>query len=122
MIDYLGYDDDEIGITPAAGPERRLGAELESTLRGSVPDDAANEFDERLAIANSVFNLASVSSDFYAVWFVVHGYRREDVEGLSETEPMTPSLARRYVMVVDRSNVTRENERPRILLFRELPF
>ncbi|QYU67765.1 hypothetical protein J4558_23220 [Leptolyngbya sp. 15MV] len=53
---------------------------------------------------------------------MLHGYQKSDTENLRLTDPLTPSVAKRFVMVVDRSNVTRRGERPRIVLFAELPY
>jgi hypothetical protein len=66
-------------------------------------------------------NVVDVRSDIYAVWFVVHGYQRADVEGLRPEEPMVPSVARRYLMIVDRSNVTKLGDKPKILAIKQLP-
>lgn len=84
-------------------------------------DEIADDYDEQLALFNGVANTVSVRSDVYAIWFVLHGYAREDVEGLRPDDPLTPSVARRYLIVVDRSNVLRVGDRPRVLLFDELP-
>lgn len=99
--------------------------------------DTADTYAERLAIANAALGSVSVRSDTFAVWFVVHGYTPKDVEGLLPSPttanfstaannaafaaPMTPSFKRRYLMVLDRSNVTRAGERPRVLMLEELP-
>jgi len=55
------------------------------------------------------------------VWFVVHGYQRSDVEGLGPNDPLVPSVAKRNLMLLDRSNVTHKGEMPRGVLFTELP-
>lgn len=99
---------------------------LESTLwkndTGIYEADAmANEYDEQLAIANAAFNSISVRSDVFCVWFLIHGYLPSDVENLGPADPMIPSIARRYVMVVDRSNVVALGQKPKILLFQEVP-
>ncbi len=84
-------------------------------------DRIDDEFDERLAIINSVINTASVRSDLYAVWFLLHGYQESDVRGLAADDPMLPTIQRRFVMVVDRSNVKAKGDKPEILLFKEVP-
>jgi len=101
-----------------------------------VGDELGNDYDEQLAIASQVLNLVTTRSDYFAVWFVVQGYTREDVSNLGENDPMIPSFARRYLMVVDRTRVgtwvdrngdgieQEESEiitQPRIVLFREVP-
>lgn len=96
--------------------------------------------DGELALLDAVMNSVSVRSDVFAVWFLIQGYLPGDCEGLEpflgagaaefgrgdETEarfntPLVPSLSKRFVMVVDRSNVTKPGDRPRILMFEELP-
>lgn len=84
-------------------------------------DQIEDDFDERLALVSGVVNSATVRSDLFAVWFVVHGYREEDTKNLGPDEPLIPTVARRFVMVVDRSNVTVPGEKPRIVLFKEVP-
>ena len=73
------------------------------------------------AIASTMLASASVRSDTFAVWFTMDGYRQEDTQGLSIDDPLVPSIRKRYVMVVDRSNVVEKGQSPRILMFRELP-
>ncbi|MEL7474358.1 MAG: hypothetical protein AAGK04_13650, partial [Planctomycetota bacterium] len=85
-------------------------------------DDAiVDDYDEKIAIFNALSNVATVRSDVFAVWFVLHGYREADVTGLGQQDPMSPSFQRRYLMILDRSNVTRSGQRPRVLAFEELP-
>ncbi len=81
-----------------------------------------DSYAERLQIASSAINALSTRSDYFAVWFVVRGYRESDVKGLSTIDPMVPSVQRRFVMVVDRSNVVKYGQKPRILLLKEVPF
>ncbi|HRQ73011.1 MAG TPA: hypothetical protein PLU35_08290 [Phycisphaerales bacterium] len=88
---------------------------------GAENDDLADDWAERLVIANAAMSGVSVRSDVFAVWFVLHGYQESDVKGLANDQPMTPSIARRFLMVVDRSNVVRPGDKPRILLFKEVP-
>jgi hypothetical protein len=51
----------------------------------------------------------------------VHGYQQSDVENLGPADVLTPTIARRFVMVVDRSNVVKTGDKPRVLLFKEVP-
>lgn len=84
-------------------------------------DEVVDDYGEKLAIANAVLNTITVRSDVFCVWFIIHGYLPGDVENLSPRDPMIPSIARRYMMIVDRSNVVRQGDKPRILLFNEVP-
>jgi len=100
----------------------RYGPAGEVDLAADGDDDGiADDYDERLALFNGLANTASVRGDVFAIWFVLHGYARGDVEGLRPDQPLTPSVARRYLMVVDRSNVTQAGDSPQVLLFEELP-
>lgn len=85
-------------------------------IRGVV-----NEYDEQLIAANNVMNTVTNRSDVFAVWFVAAGYQRSDVEGLEPEDPLVPSVQRRFLMIVDRSNVVNKGEKPRILLMKEVP-
>ncbi len=87
----------------------------------TVPDNIRNDYTEKLLVASGVMNSITVRSDVFAVWFVLHGYQRTDTENLGPNDPLVPSVAKRFLMVVDRSNVTRLGEKPKILLFTELP-
>ena len=86
-----------------------------------APDEIIDDYDEKLTIINAVLGSTTTRSDYFAVWFLIHGYRRADVEGLGPNDPMVPSVARRFLMVVDRSNVVNEDDEPRVVLFEELP-
>lgn len=115
-IDYLAYD-----------AQRNTIEGVTSTLHKD-PDDGVRKatrledpYAEKIAVASGLLNTISVRSDVFAVWFIIRGYQQSDVEGLKQDDPMRPSIERRYVMVVDRSNVTRRGDKPRVLLFKEVP-
>ncbi|MFN0012316.1 MAG: hypothetical protein ACKVS8_11810 [Phycisphaerales bacterium] len=111
------------GITQVVsgfGGRVRRAASTDSNLLTGVSAPALE--DRGTAIADAVMNTITVRSDLFCVWFVLHGYRRGDVEGLQPTDPMTPSVARRYVMVVDRSNVVTLGQKPRVLMLEEVPY
>lgn len=110
-IDRLGFD----GLNLEA---MGLDAATSSSFNDLIPDD----YSEGLAVANSVANLFTVRSDYYAVWFVIHGYAQSDVVGLKPTDPLVPSVARRFLMIVDRSSVNISGDEPQVLLFKELPY
>jgi hypothetical protein len=92
------------------------------------PDEIPGDYDKQLTIANAVLNTVGVRSDVFICWFVIQGYLPSDVEGFSADpndprarEPMVPSINRRFVMVLDRSNVVREGDKPKVLLLKEVP-
>ncbi len=121
-IDRLGFD----SLTSGFGGTRIDAIGIDSVTyddAGGQPQVDGSEFDydEKLGIANAVLNSINVRSDTFCVWFVVHGYREADVMDLEMEDPMVPSIARRFMMIVDRSNVDERTDEPRILLFREVP-
>ncbi len=120
----LGSDVDASG--DARNVERRAaGGDSVTTDRllylGGRTDQVANDYEEQLAVLNAVLGTTDVRSDTFAVWFVVHGYQESDVADLRPDDPLVPSFARRFIMVVDRSNVTERGQKPRVLLLREVP-
>jgi hypothetical protein len=86
-----------------------------------MPDQVPDDYDEQLVQLNAVLNSMSVGSDYYAVWFVLHGYRESDTQNLGAQDPLTPSFKGRYLMILDRSNVTEKGDQPRVLAFVQLP-
>ncbi len=121
---YIGLDQDGSGIpvnTGVVGSGSGV-VTLETQLYGGAGDDIPNDYEERLAVLSGLLNTTTTRSDTYAVWFVVHGYREGDVKNLRDDDPLVPSYARRFMMVVDRSNVTAQGQKPRVLLFQEVPY
>lgn len=86
-----------------------------------VTDDLSDERDERYILAAGLMNTASTRSDYYACWFIVRGYTRDDVSELGPNDPMVPSIERRFLMIIDRSNVTERGQEPRVVAIKELP-
>jgi hypothetical protein len=116
-IDRIGYDGDnldELGVFSG-------GYDTDGNGIADEDDGIDDDFDERLVLANAAMNSASVRSDFFAVWFIVHGYQDSDVRNLGQNDPLVPTVARRFMMVVDRSNVVVPGERPRVVLIKEVP-
>ena len=129
-IDFLGRDVDAsnapadssvLGVTPGLTKNWDTGSN-QSVLSTNL---AANDYQEQLAIAGAVVGSTTNRSDVFAVWFIVQGYTKEDVAGLNAPAmanvPMVPSVKRRFVMVVDRSNVRQTGDKPKILLMKEVP-
>ncbi|MEQ9095139.1 MAG: hypothetical protein RIE32_02630 [Phycisphaerales bacterium] len=123
MIRRLGQDQRSLNVDGVDAVRYTAGGAIDQGVSGGgfLDDGIADDYDEQLALYNGVANSVTVRSDVYAIWFVMHGYAREDVEGLRPDDPMVPSVSRRYLIVVDRSNVRRAGDKPRVLLFDELP-
>ncbi len=117
-IDQLGYDERAQGIE--TGPDGEITI-LSQIFGGDIVGETVDDYAEKLAMANSVLNMISVRSDYYAVWFVLQGYKESDVANIRPEDPLIPSIRKRYVMVVDRSNVVEPGDRPRIVMLKEIP-
>lgn len=103
-----GMDPTEIAIDP-------------QIFGGDQTGETIDDYAERLAIANGILNTISVRSDYFAVWFVIHAYQPSDVENLQPEDPLVPSIAKRYVMVIDRTNVKTPGDTPKVVFLKEVP-
>lgn len=113
-IQQYGYDDIESGIDGSS-------TIMSQVFNGNDTGDTIDDYAERISMANAVLNTLTVRSDFFAVWFVVHGYQESDVSNLRPEDPMIPTVQKRYLMVVDRSNVIEPGDQPKILVLKEVP-
>lgn len=120
LFDNDPFNDDNFSYTFGRGMFLNENPD-EDDRRRVLEDELADDILEELAIFNGAANTIDTRSDFFAAWFIVRGYRESDVEGLDDAEPMTPSYQKRFMMVIDRSNVTDAGQMPRILLLREVP-
>ena len=109
-----------------------------------LPPKSAANYESRLAILAALAETTTLRSDTFCVWFTVEGYTRDDVAGLTGgyvtypgipspgttagfdvpaiAKPMSPTLRRRFVMILDRSNVVRPGDKPKVLSLQEVPF
>ncbi len=113
-------NDDNFSYTLGRGRYLNENPDLLDRSR-SLEDEVVDDILEELAVLNGAANTVDVRSDFFAAWFLVRGYREDDVEGLEPGEPMRPTYEKRFLMVLDRSNVTESGELPRVLFIREVP-
>jgi len=107
------------------------------------PDfDPVDDPEERLALARSALDIASTRSDVFTAWFILRAYDPEQIEAIPtdgvapanrpmlldegmvdivESPGLEPVYESRWLCVFDRSEVSSPVDRPRILLFVELP-
>lgn len=109
---FTGFADDGDELTEAFSPVAALANRLQRTT---------DDYSESLIAYNAVANTVTARSDVFAVWFLLHGYTDSDTQGLGPNDPLIPTVARRFLMIVDRSNVVTQGDKPRILMFQELP-
>lgn len=124
-IDFLGHIDP---ASNAAGTNLlgidsvlQLTADTSGVATDAKPLQFAGTNQDRLKILAAMGGSVTTRSDLYAAWFIARGYQRSDVEGLAADQPMLPSIERRFLMIIDRSNVTRPGQKPRIVAMVELP-
>jgi len=121
-IDFLGHS---TVPTNMFGMDNILEKVLNTADPPAVTDIKPLQFgktyQDKLKILSGLLGSITVRSDMYAVWFIARGYQRSDVEGLPALQPMVPSVERRFLMIIDRSNVTKVGQKPRVLAFVELP-
>lgn len=117
-MDWYGHDGESFtgqrGVEPDNVPLVGGGANEETS------DKVVDDYGEKIAIANAVINSITTRSDCFCVWFILNGYQPSDVQ-VGPNDPLTPTFAKRFMMIVDRSNVIKKGDKPRILLFREVP-
>jgi hypothetical protein len=137
-------DTNALGVTQGTGAprEQAIGLTGNVTLRPAtvgpgnhfVHGGKSSDYDRKLALIDALLNTVSTRSDYFCAYFLVNGYTEGDVQGLEPwtgggaapnedryTRPMTPSVQRRYMMVLDRSQCTRPGDKPKVLMFEELP-
>lgn len=126
-MDSLGFnpvvttwEDSQLGVASAI--YKKLPTSGSGSPTTLVANEIPNDYDEKLAIAAGAMGTSTNRSDVFICWFLVHGYTEQDVAiRAGDTSPMTPSMARRFMMVVDRSNVQKKGDKPRVLMFKEVP-
>lgn len=123
-IDFIGYranPSNMLGIDNIVEREMDISDPANPKTITIKPLQFGGTYQDKLKILSGLLGSVSVRSDMYAVWFVARGYQRSDVEGLPAAQPMVPSVERRFLMIIDRSNVTKIGQKPRVLAFVELP-
>jgi hypothetical protein len=76
---------------------------------------------ERNALLKGIANIATTRSDVFTVYLKVRSVAQNQQTGKWDaTDPATLVDESRFVMVVDRSNVNRPSDEPRILLFERI--
>lgn len=113
-------EDDNFAYTLGRGLFHNDNPDTTRRRRG-LEDELADDILEKLAVFNGAAATVDVRSDFFAVWFIIRGYRETDVMPLDEGQPMTPTYQKRFLMVLDRTNVTESGQLPNILFLREVP-
>ena len=82
----------------------------------------ASDVEEDTLLYKGVSNLVTTRSDVFTVYFKIRSFRQNPTTGVWDaTDAEMIVDESRYVMLVDRSEVDRPNEKPRILYLEKLP-
>ncbi|MDA1007737.1 MAG: hypothetical protein O2800_01850 [Planctomycetota bacterium] len=93
---------------------------IEPTMIAS--DGEAGTAEEANMLLGGIMNSASVRSDIFTVHFIVRTFRQNSLTGRwNATDPTAVLDESRYVMLVDRSNIDKPGQKPRILYFAKAP-
>jgi hypothetical protein len=84
-------------------------------------DPAAGDLEEARMLFSGASNLVTTTSDMFTVYFRVRGFRPRADGVLDATDPDAVISDRRYVMLVDRSQVETPTDSPRIVFLQEVP-
>ncbi len=97
-------------------------AQEQVVVNGAViPDRVAGDAEERNLLFAGISNVVSVRSDVFTVYFRVKAVKQDPVTGRWDaTNGDLVMDDSRYVMVVDRSNVKKPSDQPRILSFQKV--
>ena len=89
---------------------------------GDVPDRVAQDVEEQNLLFAGISNLITTRSDMFTVYFKIRSFRQNRVTGIWDaTDPEYIVDDSRYVMLVDRSEVNRPTDKPKILYLEKLP-
>lgn len=122
-IDFQGHNtdqDSDLGLSSLT--YRRMGSIAPGATPGAPTNDGVtNDYAEQTQNAAGVLGAGTTRSDVFACWFVLAGFTPQDVNYVGDSDPLVPSVERRFLMIVDRSNVVRKGDKPRILYYKEVP-
>jgi hypothetical protein len=84
------------------------------------PDTVAGDSEERSMLFKGISNLVSTRSDVFTAYFRVKTVRQGPDGRWNAMDPETLLSEARYVMCIDRSNVNRPTDKPRIVYFTQV--
>ncbi|MHC4981474.1 MAG: hypothetical protein ACYTGT_21050, partial [Planctomycetota bacterium] len=98
------------------------GSDFNAVTPSYGPDKVASDVEEDTLLYKGVSNLVTTRSDVFTVYFKIRSFRQNPTTGVWDaTDAEMIVDESRYVMLVDRSEVDRPNEKPRILYLEKLP-
>ena len=129
----FGYEDPFGYVYYGRGPLRsaRISTDLQDiydygTGYRDQPDETAGDIEEYNLLFNGASNLVTTRSDIFTVYFKIRSFRQNPagptgVPVWNATDPEYIVDESRWVMQVDRSEVNRPTDKPKILFLEKLP-
>ncbi|MHC4108778.1 MAG: hypothetical protein ACYSTY_11895, partial [Planctomycetota bacterium] len=117
----VGFAADPVAF---GGFSARISTDVFDPLIGGMPqpDEVAGDIEESNLLFSGVSNMVTTRSDVFTVYFKVRSFRQNPLNGVWDaTDSKYIVDDSRYVMLVDRSQVNRPTDKPRILYLERLP-
>jgi len=109
-------------VSPSYNPFGTTYLESETFIPASAGDGVALDAEERSLLMAGISNLITTRSDSFTVYLRVRTVRQNPTTGVWDGTDASNILGEtRYVMLVDRSEVRRPGDAPKVLYFEKLP-
>ncbi len=114
------------GIAPRFSVDQTQGRTTPDTYQASppaviVPDRVGGDAEKRNLMFSGISNLITTRGDVFTVWFRVRAVKQDSVTGVWDgTRQDLIADDSRYVMILDRSNVKKPGDKPRVLALRKV--
>ncbi len=94
----------------------------EPTSNDKLWDETAGDAEERNMLFAGASNMLTTRTDTFTIYFRLRSFKQNPISGRWDaTDPEYIVDDSRYVMLIDRSNVNKPGDKPRILYFEKLP-
>ncbi len=125
QVDFAGLRPPAFG-SPGSVESTRISTDVndvfDPNLPGDVPDEVAQDAEELNLLFAGMSNMLTTRSDVFTVYFRVRSFIQNPTTRVWDaTNPEFIVDDSRYVMLVDRSEVNRPNDKPKILYLEKLP-
>ena len=127
-IDFAASDPFDLVIPATPQPGAFLSTDVQNPDPAFTPldpdsgDAVTGDVEEANLLFAGISNLITTQSDVFTVHFKIRSFRQNPVTGIwdaTDSEQIVDE--RRYVMLVDRSQVNNPGDQPRILYLEKLP-
>ena len=126
LVNFAALRPAALGIPGAGVESTQISTDVSDVFdpitMSDVPDQVAQDVEEQNLLFAGISNLITTRSDMFTVYFKIRSFRQNPVTGIWDaTDPEYIVDDSRYVMLVDRSEVNRPTDKPKILYLEKLP-